>query len=92
MTQTMDIDALRGILIDCAGGDDVDALRGDIRESSFEELGYDSLALMETAARLKRDHGVVISDERLTEVRTPVELLVLVNDQIAAVAGHAADG
>lgn len=48
-----------------------------------DRLGYDSLALIETAARLKTDHGVTIPDERLTEVGTPRELLNLINARMA---------
>jgi len=83
MNRELGIDELRGILIACAGGDD-DALRGDISDVPFDELGYDSLALIETAATLKRDHGVVIPDELITEVQSPGELLSMVNDRITA--------
>jgi minimal PKS acyl carrier protein len=82
---TMSIEDLRGILIECAGGD-ADALPRDLVDVPFEELGYDSLVLIETSATLKRQYGVVIPDERLTELRTPAELLRLINDQIAPVA------
>ena len=82
MSKPMTIDDLRGILVTCAGGDDSDALRGDICEVSFEDLGYDSLALIETAATVKRDYGVLIPDEQITEVHTPGELLTLINAQI----------
>ncbi|HEX9336765.1 MAG TPA: acyl carrier protein [Pseudonocardiaceae bacterium] len=82
MNKAMNIDDLHGILIACAGGD-TDVSNGDISGVSFETLGYDSLALIETAATLKRVHGVVIPDEQLTEVRNPGELLSLINDRIA---------
>jgi minimal PKS acyl carrier protein len=84
MSKTMSIDDLRGILITCAGGDDTEAPHSDISDISFEDLGYDSLALIETATRLKLEHGVVIPDEQIIEVRTPKELLDLVNERIAA--------
>lgn len=78
----MDIEDLRSILIDCAGGDE--ALRGDIADVSFDDLGYDSLALIDTTAMLKREYGVVIPDDRLTDLRNPGELLGLINDRLAA--------
>jgi act minimal PKS acyl carrier protein len=86
---TMSIEDLRGILIECAGGD-ANALPRDLVDVPFEELGYDSLVLIETSATLKRQYGVVIPDEQLTELRTPAELLQLINDRAApvAVAGH----
>ncbi|MEV6638497.1 acyl carrier protein [Amycolatopsis sp. NPDC051371] len=80
MTDTLSIEDLRGILVGCAGGD---ALPDDIADVSFEELGYDSLALIETAAALKRDRGLVVPDDLITEARTPGELLRLINDRIA---------
>jgi minimal PKS acyl carrier protein len=84
LSKMMSIDDLRGILVACAGGDEVDAVHGDISDVSFEDLGYDSLALMETAAKLGLEHGVVISDDEITEMRTPRELLDKINDQIVA--------
>jgi minimal PKS acyl carrier protein len=84
MNRMMNIDDLRGILVTCAGGDDAESLQGDISGTSFEELGYDSLALIETAAALARDHGVVIPEDQITEVRSPGELLTLINDRFAA--------
>jgi minimal PKS acyl carrier protein len=82
MSKTMTIDDLRTILINCAGCDDT--LRGDIADASFDELGYDSLALIDTAAMLKREYGVVIPDEQLIELRSPGELLGLINERLAA--------
>jgi act minimal PKS acyl carrier protein len=79
MTNTLSIEDLRGILVGCAGGD---ALPTDIADVSFEELGYDSLALIETAAVLKRDRGLAVPDDLITEARTPGELLRLINDRI----------
>jgi minimal PKS acyl carrier protein len=85
MSKTMSIDDLHGILITCAGGgDDTEGPHSDISDIPFEDLGYDSLALIETATRLKLYHGVVIPDEQIVEVRTPKELLDLVNERIAA--------
>lgn len=83
MSKMMDIDELRGILVACAGGDDSQDLHGEASDRSFDELGYDSLALIETAAGLKLDHGVDITDEEITEVGTPRELLSLINGRIA---------
>jgi act minimal PKS acyl carrier protein len=83
MSKPMSIDDLRSILVSCAGGDEDDALHGDISGVSFEELGYDSLALIEMAATLQREHGVVISDEQITDARSPGELLTLINGGVA---------
>ncbi|MBF6466965.1 acyl carrier protein [Nocardia beijingensis] len=82
----MTITELRRILVDCAGGEDLAELDGDISAVEFEELGYDSLALIETAARIQRDFGVTIPEEQLVEVKTPQELVDIVNTQLQGAA------
>ncbi|MDT3442573.1 MULTISPECIES: acyl carrier protein [unclassified Pseudofrankia] len=84
MGSTMSIDDLRAILLACAGDDESAAGRGDFSDASFEELGYDSLVLIEMAATLKRDHGVSIPDDRLVVALTPHEMLDLINNRIEA--------
>lgn len=83
MTKTMSIDDLRGILATCAGGD-FGASDGDISGISFEELGYDSLVLIETAAVLKRDYGIDITDDEISQAATPSGLLDMINDRAGA--------
>ena len=80
------IDDIRRILIACAGDVETSELQGDISDLEFENLGYDSLALMETAARLEQEFGVRIPEEQITEVKTPQELLDLVNTSLADAA------
>ncbi|GGR85878.1 MULTISPECIES: acyl carrier protein [Streptomyces] len=80
------IEDLRRILIACAGEDDSLDLTGDILDSSFEDLGYDSLALMESAARIKQEYGIDLSDDDIAEVETPRALLALVNADTATAA------
>jgi act minimal PKS acyl carrier protein len=72
------IDDLRKVLVTCAGEADNGALRGDFADTDFEELGYDSLALMETAARIERDYGVRITDSEVAAARTPHDMVNLV--------------
>ncbi|MEO3756419.1 acyl carrier protein [Streptomyces sp. B6B3] len=73
------IDDLRRILVACAGEDDAVDLNGDILDTPFDDLGYDSLALMETAARIEREYGLDLPDEEVTEAGTPRALLELAN-------------
>jgi act minimal PKS acyl carrier protein len=75
----MTLDDLRRVLIECAGETDADSLSGDIHDREFDDLGYDSLALMETAARISSEYGVRIPDDQIVELRTPREVLALVN-------------
>ncbi|GAU65801.1 acyl carrier protein [Streptomyces sp. NBRC 110611] len=75
----MTLDDLRRLLIECAGETDDDSLSGDILDKEFDSLGYDSLALMETATRITSEYGVQIPDERIAELKTPRAVLELVN-------------
>jgi len=62
-----------------AGIDEGTNLDGDILDTDFDDLGYDSLALLETAARITREYQIVIDDDAAI-ARTPRELLQLVNN------------
>ncbi|MFF3546895.1 acyl carrier protein [Streptomyces platensis] len=75
----MTLDDLRRLLIECAGETDDDSLSGDILDKDFTSLGYDSLAMLETAARITADYGVPVPDERIPELTTPRAVLDLVN-------------
>ncbi|MGA6161601.1 acyl carrier protein [Amycolatopsis magusensis] len=81
------LDQLRHLLRESAGADEDVDLDGDILDTGFEALGYDSIALIETVARIGRDHGVRLDDDAVTTVRTPRELLELVNDANVLRAG-----
>lgn len=74
------------ILRECAGEDDQVDLDGDVAEVDFTELGYDSLALLETAGRLSREWGVSLPEEELTQLRTPAEYVALVNRELTQAA------
>jgi act minimal PKS acyl carrier protein len=80
------IDDVRRILIACAGDIEVSELRGDIAALEFDDLGYDSLALLETAARIEQEFGVRIPEEQITELKTPLELRDLVNTTLVDAA------
>lgn len=82
--RTMTIDDLRRILKAGAGERDDGSLGGEVQDSDFDDLGYDSLALMETAARIQHEYGVHTPDDRIIELRTPREVVDFVNNAIAA--------
>jgi act minimal PKS acyl carrier protein len=79
---TVTIDDLKGIMRTCMGDDDSVNLDGDILDKPFSDLGYDSLALLETAARIKREFGVLIPDEEMGGIETPRILLDKVNAKL----------
>ncbi|MGW2560896.1 acyl carrier protein [Streptomyces sp. NPDC001514] len=83
MTQ-LTIDDLRRILVACAGEDDGIDLSGDILDVTFEDLGYDSLALMESTARIKQEYGIDLSDDDVADVGTPRALLDIINGSVTA--------
>ncbi|GAA2248294.1 actinorhodin polyketide synthase acyl carrier protein [Streptomyces ruber] len=58
----------------------------DAGAMTFEDLGYDSLAVLETVNRIERTYGVKLPEEELSEIRTPDGLLVFVNERLRAAA------
>jgi act minimal PKS acyl carrier protein len=67
------------ILTEVAGTEQGVDLDGDILDTPFEDLGYDSLALLETSARIGQEFGRVLSDDAVVEALTPRIMLDLVN-------------
>jgi len=73
---------LMRIMRECAGEDENTDFSGDILNADFDALGYDSIALLETAGRIQREYGVNLADDVVTEANTPRALLSLVNKAI----------
>ncbi|WP_367322390.1 acyl carrier protein [Streptomyces sp. HUAS ZL42] len=82
--QAFTLDDLRRILIEAAGADDSYNLDGDILDTDFEELGYESLALLETGGRIEREYGISLDEEVLSIANTPRLLIDAVNSGLAA--------
>ncbi|MEU9987628.1 acyl carrier protein [Streptomyces sp. NPDC048045] len=74
------LDDLQRILIGVAGADEGIDLDGESADTLFTDLGYDSLALLETAAVVSREYGATLDDEAVTAVTTPRDFVRLVND------------
>ncbi|MFD7229170.1 acyl carrier protein [Streptomyces sp. NPDC059881] len=73
------------IMRECAGEDEaVTAEGGDIGDVELENLGYDSLALMEAAGRVKRQFNAELSDVVFAEIRTLNQFVAAVNDTLAS--------
>jgi minimal PKS acyl carrier protein len=83
---TFTLDDLITIMRECAGEDESVNLSGEIAEVDFEELGYDSLALMEAASRVQRGYHLSFPENELEQVRTPAAFVALVNQQLATSA------
>ncbi|MDH6435223.1 act minimal PKS acyl carrier protein [Streptomyces sp. SAI-144] len=78
------LDDLRRILVDAAGDDESYNLDGDILDTDFEELGYESLALLETGGRIEREYGISLDEEVLSIANTPRLLIDTVNNGLAS--------
>jgi act minimal PKS acyl carrier protein len=74
---------LRRILGAAAGTGEEIGSDADILDVTFEDLGLDSLALMETGARIQREFSVTLADSALVEAATPRTLVETVNAQLA---------
>ncbi|MGV9558819.1 acyl carrier protein [Streptomyces sp. NPDC003401] len=79
---------LRRILLQAAGADEATALDDDILDTTFDLLGYESLALLETGGCIEREYGISLDDDTLTDALTPRDLIATVNERLAA--AHAA--
>ncbi|MFJ8785322.1 acyl carrier protein [Streptomyces sp. NPDC102476] len=76
---------LRTILLEAAGTDENVDLDGDITDLDFQDLGYESLALLETAGRIERTYGISLDEDALFAAQTPRLLIDLVNAHLSAV-------
>lgn len=75
---------MRGLLL-AVGLNPVPA---DALECTFTELGLDSLARIEMAARLRESHGADMESELTTgDDLTPGQILSMVNASLAQAAG-----
>jgi acyl carrier protein len=82
MSAEFTLDDLRRILLEGAGAD-VD-LDSDIENTEFVDLGYESLALLETSGRIEREYGIRLDDDAFLAASTPRALIDLVNANLPA--------
>lgn len=81
--QPFTIDDLKRILLEGAGAAESVDLDSDILDTEFEQLGYESLALLETSSRIEREYGITLTDSILADATTPRVLLDVVNQHLA---------
>ncbi|WP_261564683.1 acyl carrier protein [Frankia gtarii] len=87
MSDSFTVSDLTRLMREVAGEDESVDLDGDILDLDFADLGYDSLAILETSGRIARDYGIVLDDDALTDAHTPRVFLGLVNEKFPAVGG-----
>lgn len=80
------LDDLKRILLEAAGAEEGVDLDGDILDTTFAVLGYESLALLETGGRIEREYGIALDDDDLSEDLTPRDLIGVVNGQLSTSA------
>ncbi|ACU72453.1 phosphopantetheine-binding [Catenulispora acidiphila DSM 44928] len=76
------LEDLKRVLLAAAGAPDGAGLDGDILDLSFEDLGYDSIALLETVGHVERERGLSLEDSVVAEANTPRLFLEFVNGTV----------
>jgi act minimal PKS acyl carrier protein len=74
-------DDMQRIMI-ASGGEPEPGDGTDISSTSFEDLGYDSLAVMGMAARIEGEFGVRVPDQVVVELQTPSDFVDYVNGRM----------
>lgn len=87
---TFTLEDLKRILLEGAGADENVDLDGEILDTEFDLLGYESLALLETGSRIEREFGITLDDSVLMDSETPRALIDAVNAHLGAPAMVAA--
>ncbi|MFD8492872.1 acyl carrier protein [Amycolatopsis sp. NPDC059657] len=82
----MTLGELTGLLRECAGEAEGVDLDGEVLDTEFDELGYDSLALLQVTGRIEREYGITLADDTVSEAHTPRLLLDVVNESLSATA------
>ncbi|MFF3616687.1 acyl carrier protein [Streptomyces sp. NPDC002580] len=77
------LDDLKRILKEAAGVADGVDLDGDILDTEFEVLGYESLALLEAGSLIERECGISLDEEAVNDAHTPRTFIDVVNMQLA---------
>ncbi|MFG3254476.1 acyl carrier protein [Streptomyces sp. NPDC048172] len=80
---------LTTIMRECLGEEEDTALEGDIADVDFGDLGFDSLAVLETVSRVERELKIKVPEEELAQAQTPAAFLKVVNAYLNAAAPEA---
>jgi act minimal PKS acyl carrier protein len=80
---TFTLDDLRAIMRRAAGAEDASRLDDDSADTPFADLGYDSLAVLDVAARIQEDFRVRLSDDIVDRFVTPGDAVKVVNELLA---------
>ncbi|MFP3991470.1 acyl carrier protein [Streptomyces sp. E11-3] len=78
-TTTVTLADLTRMLRESAGEEEGVDLDGDVIDTPFIDLGYDSLALLQVIGQIQREYGIEIPDDAVVDAETPGALLELIN-------------
>jgi act minimal PKS acyl carrier protein len=84
-TKAFTLDDLKRILKEAAGVAEGVDLDGDILDTEFDVLGYESLALLEAGSLIERECGISLDEEAVNDAHTPRTFIDVVNMQLAPV-------
>jgi acyl carrier protein len=80
------MDELKTIIRQAAGEVEAEVPGRDFADTTYADLGYDSLAVLEVSARIAQLFGVSVPDGGLDGQSTPDETVRLVNSLVATPA------
>lgn len=80
-TSTLTPEDLQTLLTELTGAEDI-AAGPDGLDTPFEEVGLDSLAILEVLSVLEQRFGIAVDDELAETLKTPAQLLDYVNGQL----------
>lgn len=75
---------LAQLLRECGGEDEVPDLSGDVVDTEFEDLGYDSLVLFNVICKVQRRYSIQLADDVVVDASTARGLLDVINSRLAA--------
>ncbi|WP_221350412.1 acyl carrier protein [Streptomyces beigongshangae] len=78
-TTTVTLADLTRMLRESAGEEEGVDMDGDVLDVSFDDLGYDSLAMLQVIGQVQREYGIRLPDEAAADADTPRALLALIN-------------
>jgi act minimal PKS acyl carrier protein len=78
------LENLQDIMRECAGEEEAAQPFDKAADELFVDLGYDSIALLETQSRVNRQYDVEISEDDLADLTTPREFVDFLNTMLAA--------
>jgi act minimal PKS acyl carrier protein len=76
------LEDLKSYLRAAVGDDESVSLDDDIIDTAFSDLGFDSLALIDTVSKIEQRNGVSLPEDEAALAATPRELLDLIRDAL----------